>query len=88
MRRDRRCDHPVSLLVGQLNLFLTTGFLPPLFRDRMRLPWSPCDQRRFDRLMRTLGAVNSRVPVALREAPYRLLMTDLRRRIRTGRPLV
>ena len=59
-----------------------------MFRDRMRLPWSPRDQRRFDRLMRTLGAINSRIPVVLREAPYRLLMADLRWRIRTGRPLV
>lgn len=84
----RFLPRPVSLLFGRLNLFLTTGFLPPMFRDRMRLPWSPRDQRRFDRLTRTLGAVNSRIPVALREAPYRLLMADLRRRIRTGRPLV
>ncbi|MBS9375352.1 oxygenase MpaB family protein [Rhodococcus sp. B50] len=79
---------PVPALFGKLNLFFTAGFLPPLFREQMLLPWTPRDQRRFDRVMRALGAVNKRLPVAVRELPYRVLLADMRRRIRTGRSLV
>ncbi len=81
---------PTALLFGRINLFFTAGFLPPLFRDQMRLAWSPRDQRRFDRILRTIGKVNKHVPpVPVREAPpYRLLLTDMRWRIRTGRALV
>ncbi|MBC2642649.1 MULTISPECIES: oxygenase MpaB family protein [unclassified Rhodococcus (in: high G+C Gram-positive bacteria)] len=78
----------VSRLFGRLNLFFTTGFLPPLFRDQMHLTWTDKDQRRFDRTMSTIGAVSRRIPVTLRELPYILLMRDLRRRMRTGKPLV
>lgn len=79
---------PAALLFGRINLFFTAGFLPPLFRDQMRLAWSPRDQRRFDWILRTIGKVNKHVPVPVREAPYRLLLADMRWRIRTGRPLV
>jgi uncharacterized protein (DUF2236 family) len=79
---------PVSRVFGPVNLFFTAGFLSQLFRDRMLLSWTPKDQRRFDRLMRAIGTINKRLPVPVREAPYRLLMADLRWRIRTGRPLV
>lgn len=79
---------PASLLFGRMNLFFTAGFLPPLFRDEMRLAWSPRDQRRFDRVTRAIGKVNKRLPVPVREAPYRLLLADMRWRIRTGRALV
>lgn len=79
---------PVSLLSGRPNLFFTTGFLPERFRAEMHLPWSPADQRRFDRLLRAAGAVDERLPLAVREAPFRLLLADMRWRIRTGRALV
>ncbi|HJQ46868.1 MAG TPA: oxygenase MpaB family protein [Amycolatopsis sp.] len=77
----------VRIPLARLNKFVTTGFLPPLFREQMRLPWSPRAQRRFDRLMRAIGFVVLRSPRVLRRFPYNACLWDLRRRIRTGRPL-
>ncbi|MCV7445308.1 hypothetical protein AWB91_20765 [Mycobacterium paraense] len=70
------------------NLLITTGFLPQRFRDEMRLPWDAAKQRRFDRLMRVVGAVNNLLPRRVREFPFNWMLWDLDRRIRTGRPLV
>ncbi|OXM65401.1 oxygenase MpaB family protein [Amycolatopsis vastitatis] len=79
---------PVSAVLGPFNRFVTTGFLPPRFRDEMRLPWSDRSQRRFDTLMRLVGAVVLRTPGPLRRFPFNFCLRDLRRRLRTGRPLV
>ncbi|MBK1782728.1 oxygenase MpaB family protein [Prauserella cavernicola] len=79
---------PLRTLFGPGNRFVTTGFLPQRFRDEMRLPWSPRHQRRWDRLMRAIAAVVRRLPRPLREFPYNAYLWDLRRRLRTGRPLV
>jgi uncharacterized protein (DUF2236 family) len=67
---------------------ITTGFLPQRFRDEMRLPWDPQRQRRFDRLMGALRAVNNVMPPPLRQFPFNVLLKDLDWRIRTGLPLV
>jgi uncharacterized protein (DUF2236 family) len=69
-------------------LLITTGFLPQRFRDEMRLPWDPQRQRRFDRLMGVLRTVNNVLPRFLRQFPFNVLLKDLDRRVRTGRPLV
>ena len=69
-------------------LLITTGFLPQRFRDEMRLPWDALKQRRFDRLMAMLRTVNRILPRLVREFPFNLMLWDLDRRIRTGRPLV
>lgn len=79
---------PVKLLGRRLNRFVTTGFLPPRFRDEMRLPWSPADQRRFDRLMSAVGLLTRATPRPLRTFPFNALLRDLRWRMRTGRPVV
>ena len=79
--RLRRLPESVALLI-------TSGFLPQRFRDEMRLPWDAVRQRRFDRLMAALGAVNRVLPRFVREFPFNVLLWDLDRRIRTGRPLV
>jgi uncharacterized protein (DUF2236 family) len=71
-----------------LALLITTGFLPQRFRDEMRLPWDPERQRRFDRLMTVLRAVNRVLPRFVREFPFNVLLKDLDWRMRTGRPLV
>jgi uncharacterized protein (DUF2236 family) len=71
-----------------LALLITTGFLPQRFRDEMRLPWNAAMQRRFDRLMAVVGAVNRMMPRVVRQFPFNLMLWDLDRRIRTGRPLV
>lgn len=73
---------------ARFHLFMTTGFLPPVFRERMRLDWTPADQRRFERTLRRLGAVERRLPTRLRLFPFNALLWDLRRRLRRGLPLV
>jgi uncharacterized protein (DUF2236 family) len=69
-------------------LLITAGFLPQRFRDEMRLPWDTKRQRRFDRLMAVLRAGNHLMPRFVRQFPFNVLLLDLDRRIRKGRPLV
>lgn len=68
--------------------FFTTGFLPPVFREQMGLPWSAQEQALFDARLRRLGRREARLPLALRVFPFNALLRDLRWRHRTGRPLV
>ncbi|MGW7533431.1 oxygenase MpaB family protein [Amycolatopsis sp. NPDC054798] len=79
---------PFSLLFGRFHRFVTTGFLPEVFREQMRLPWSDADQRRFDRLMRGIGRMAERLPLRARRFPYDACLADFRRRLRKGKPLV
>lgn len=69
-------------------LLVTTGFLPQRFRDEMGLRWDGARQQRFDRLMALVRAVNGLMPRPIRRLPFNLLLWDLERRMRTGRPLV
>lgn len=78
----------VQALFGPLNIFLTTGFLPEPFRSEMLLPWDRSRQQAFDALMRALRLAVRVAPPVLRAFPFNLAMVDLRRRIRSGRPLV
>ena len=67
---------------------MTTGFLPPTFREAMGLTWSDGDQARFDRLMQRTGRIQRALPTSVRLFPFNALLGDLRRRIRRGHPLV
>jgi uncharacterized protein (DUF2236 family) len=75
-------------LPESLALLITSGFLPQRFRDEMRMQWDPAKQRRFDRLMTALRTINHLMPAVIRRFPFNVLLLDLDRRIRTGRPLV
>ena len=79
---------PLQRASDDVGLLITTGFLPQRFRDEMRLPWDAARQRRFDRLMAVVGSVNRAMPRAVRQFPFNVLLWDVDRRIRTGRPLV
>jgi uncharacterized protein (DUF2236 family) len=79
---------PLQRWSDGLALLITTGFLPQRFRDEMRLTWDPARQRWFDRLIATLRALNKLMPRFIRQFPFNVLLKDLDRRIRTGRPLV
>src|ERR1700739_137667 len=79
---------PLQRLSDGFALLITTGFLPQRFRDEMRLPWDAAKQRRFDRLMAALRAANRLLPPFVRRFPFNVLLWDVDRRIRTGRPLV
>jgi uncharacterized protein (DUF2236 family) len=86
--RGVRLPGPVQRLSESFSLRITTGFLPQRFRDEMRLPWDAARQRRFDRLMAVLGSLNRLMPRFVRRFPFNVLLWDVDRRIRTGRPLV
>jgi uncharacterized protein (DUF2236 family) len=72
----------------KLGLLITTGFLPQRFREEMHLPWDAAKQRRFDRLIAVLRTLNNMMPRFVRRFPFNVLLWDLDRRIRAGRPLV
>ncbi|NIH79860.1 oxygenase MpaB family protein [Amycolatopsis viridis] len=78
----------VSRALGPVHRFVTTGFLPARFRDEMQLGWTPRDQRRFDRLCRVVALAVRLSPPPVRAFPFNVCLWDLRRRLRTGRPLV
>lgn len=79
---------PVQRLADGFALFVTAGFLPQRFRDEMRLPWDATRQGRFERLIAVLAAVNGLLPRFIRQFPFNVLLRDLDRRIKKGRPLV
>jgi uncharacterized protein (DUF2236 family) len=79
---------PLQRLSDNFALLITAGFLPQRFRDEMRLSWDTAKQRRFDRLMAVLRTVNRTLPRFVRRFPFNVLLWDVDRRIRTGRPLV
>ena len=78
---------PLSLVIGGYGLFVTTGFLPSEFRDKMGLEWSDRDQRVFDVHNRIARAVATRLPQPLRAFPFNTYLWDVRRRIKAGKPL-
>jgi len=78
----------VRLPLGRFLRFTNTGFLPPEFREQLRLSWSPGQERRFRRLMRALGRLTGVLPRSLRIFPFNAYLWDLRRRVRRGRRLV
>ena len=68
--------------------FLTTGFLPPLYRDQLGLEWTEDDRRRFEHLFTFVSIVNKFLPKSIRFGGSRMLMNDLRRRIKNDKPIV
>jgi uncharacterized protein (DUF2236 family) len=86
--RGVKLPRPLQRASDDFALLITTGFLPQRFRDEMRLPWDAARQRRFDRLMTALRTANRTMPRFVRQFPFNVLLWDVDRRIRTGRPLV
>lgn len=78
---------PVRLTMP-LQRFFTIGLLPPRVRDQFALPWSPRDQRRFDRLMTVLPVVYRRVPRPIRQVTATYYLWDMRRRLAAHRHLI
>jgi uncharacterized protein (DUF2236 family) len=73
---------------ASFGVFITTGFLPPPFREAMKLEWTDEDQAKFDRLMQRYGRRERMMPRFLRALPFRLLLWDMRMRRRLGLALV
>jgi uncharacterized protein (DUF2236 family) len=84
----RRLPAPLRAVANRTVSTLTLGFLPERFRDELGLPWTSRDQARFDRMAGLLAAVNRASPRFLRRLPMNVYLWDVRRRLRTGRPVV
>jgi uncharacterized protein (DUF2236 family) len=82
----RYLPRPLSAAFGPVNRFLTTGFLPPPFRELMQLPWAESDQRRFEALIQVIATVNRLLPPSVRRFPFNACLQDLRVRIRRDFP--
>ncbi|WP_424464480.1 oxygenase MpaB family protein [Pseudoclavibacter helvolus] len=67
---------------------LTIGFLPPEFRRALRVRWTPADEAWFVGQRAALVRIERALPLAVSGLVYRLLLADVRRRIRRGQPLV
>ena len=79
---------PLSVILGPVHRFMTTGFLDQHFRTELGLTWGPARQWAFLHLMGVLALVNRRLPVRLRQFPWNLVLWETRRRIRRGRSIV
>ena len=84
----RNLPRPFQRALTPFNTFVTTGFLPPVFREAMGLSWDDAQQARFDQLLHRLGRLERRMPTAVRIFPFNVLLKDMRKRHREGRPLV
>lgn len=67
---------------------LTVGFLPPEFRRALRVRWTPGDETWFRRQRAVFVRIERVLPLAASGLVYRLLLADVRWRIRRDRPLV
>ncbi|QKT08831.1 DUF2236 domain-containing protein [Gordonia sp. X0973] len=67
---------------------LTLGYLPPEFRDMMRMHPSPAQRTFFDFHNVVIRTATRITPRPIQEIPFRLLLADVRRRRRKGQPLV
>ncbi len=79
---------PLRTIGGPLNLFATTGFLPPEFRAHMQLPWTQRQQRRFEWLLTTLRLADRVIPRQLWLLGYQMYLWDMRSRANRGRRIV
>ncbi|MEZ5210777.1 oxygenase MpaB family protein [Gordonia sp. (in: high G+C Gram-positive bacteria)] len=68
--------------------FLTIGFLPPLFHRQLGLEWTEDDRRRFEHLFTFVSIVNKFLPKWLRFGGSRMLMKDLRRRLKHDKAMI
>ncbi|MBP1162749.1 MULTISPECIES: oxygenase MpaB family protein [Rhodococcus] len=84
----RMIGWPLRLVFGNLLTFLTVGFLPPLFREQLRVEWNEDDRRRFEHLFVFVSFVNRFLPRFVRHGANYVLMRDIRRRIGAGRALI
>lgn len=69
---------PFGTALGPVNRFLTTGFLPPPFREQMQLRWTERDQRQFDLLIQMVASVNRLLPAPVSRFPFNVSLQDLR----------
>ncbi|MFE1592769.1 oxygenase MpaB family protein [Nocardia sp. NPDC058705] len=79
---------PLRLLLARFHRWFTTGLLPQHIRDELGLSWTPTDERRLNRLLRTTGTIWGQMPRPIRNFPFNACLADMRRRNRRGKPLI
>lgn len=79
---------PIQFAFAGLQRFIVAGLLPPHLRSEMRMTWTDRDQARFDRILRAIAAVHTRLPKQARMFPLNAYLLDLRVRRRLNKPLV
>ncbi|MGI5216406.1 oxygenase MpaB family protein [Nocardia sp. CA-290969] len=79
---------PVQWAGARFNRWVTAGLLPPHLRVEMGMRWSARDERRFARMLRTLGRVSAALPTTLRSFPVNAYLFDFRMRRKLGMKLV
>jgi uncharacterized protein (DUF2236 family) len=79
---------PVQLVLGDWDLFLALGYLPPQLRAKLGFDWTPADQRRFDRWQRCFAALDRLTPRAVVRLGMLATIWDMRLRYVTGATVV
>jgi uncharacterized protein (DUF2236 family) len=69
---------PLGAVLGPVNQFLTTGFLPSPFRDQMELAWTDREQRQFEAVLRAVAAINRIMPGPARRFPFNACLVSWR----------
>lgn len=82
---DTRSQPWVFRPLAPLQDLMTRGNLDPHVREILGLAWSERDQRRYDRFWKVFPPVYRRVPRFLRQLPPRLILAEMRLRMRRGR---
>jgi uncharacterized protein (DUF2236 family) len=77
---------PLGAVLGPVNQFLTTGFLPQAFRDQMELTWTGWDQWQFEAVLRAVAAINRMMPGPARRFPFNACLVSWRCRRRLSNP--
>lgn len=67
---------------------MSRGNLDPHVREVLGLPWSTRDQKRYDLFWKVFPPVYRRVPRFLRQLPPRLILAEMRWRMRAGRRVI
>jgi uncharacterized protein (DUF2236 family) len=67
---------------------VTRGNIEPRVREILGLSWSERDQRRYDRFWQVFPPIYRRVPRFLRQLPPRLILAEMRLRIRFNRRVI
>jgi uncharacterized protein (DUF2236 family) len=71
-----------------LQSLMTRGNLDPRTREILALPWSRRDQRLYDAFWTVFVPAYKLVPRSLRHAHARLILRDMRRRMRQGKRVI
>lgn len=71
-----------------LQSLMTRGNLDPRTREILDLPWSRLDQRLYDAFWAAFPPIYRLVPRPLRQAHARLVLRDMRRRMRKGKRVI